>query len=107
MGGFGHSFLLCHNSREGASIAGALWEYFQKIHNSFAVNSPEESPFDQEVPPLYLQFGAEMLYVPGIVREGAAEVLFMHCDEPDNRSVPQLLLDCVARVKSISFMLKH
>lgn len=79
--------------------------FLQKKTYTFIVNGPEENPFDQEVLPLQIQFGAEMLYVPGIVREGAAEVFFMQSDEPDNRSVPQLLLDCVSKVGCINYSL--
>ena len=59
--------------------------------------SPDAAhPFDQPAPAVRLQFGAHLLEVPGLVREAAAEVLFTHSDEPDSRSVAQLLLDAVA-----------
>jgi hypothetical protein len=64
------------------------------------VASPDAHPFDQPAPAVRLQFGAHLLEVPGLVREAAAEVLFTHSDEPDSRSVAQLLLDAVAEVLS-------
>lgn len=58
-----------------------------------------DSPFiNRPVPPVQLQFGFELLYIPGIVREAVAELLFTHSDESGCRSVPQLILDCISRV---------
>ncbi|KAL3068569.1 hypothetical protein niasHT_030860 [Heterodera trifolii] len=49
-------------------------------------------------PAVELQFGAaHLLTVPGIVREGAAEVFFSAGDEEDVRSVTQMILDSVAK----------
>jgi hypothetical protein len=66
-----------------------------------AIPEEDEAKFDvQSSPPsIQLQFGAEILHIPGIVREAAAEILFTQSDEPDHRSVPQMLLDCIAKVK--------
>uniref|UniRef100_A0A914HE99 Ground-like domain-containing protein n=1 Tax=Globodera rostochiensis TaxID=31243 RepID=A0A914HE99_GLORO len=61
--------------------------------------NPEENAFDASAaaPGAELQFGtSHLLTVPGIVREGAAEILFSAGDEEDVRSVPQMILDCVA-----------
>uniref|UniRef100_A0A1I7YP21 Actin-related protein 10 n=1 Tax=Steinernema glaseri TaxID=37863 RepID=A0A1I7YP21_9BILA len=43
-------------------------------------------------------FVRNTIVIPGIVREGAAEIFFKpsHCD--DDRSVPELILDCVMRL---------
>uniref|UniRef100_A0A0N5A890 Actin-related protein 10 n=1 Tax=Syphacia muris TaxID=451379 RepID=A0A0N5A890_9BILA len=42
-----------------------------------------------------LPFGNEILIVPGCVRELTAEILFEY--NPDDKSLPQLILDCVYR----------
>uniref|UniRef100_A0A183BV27 Actin-related protein 10 n=1 Tax=Globodera pallida TaxID=36090 RepID=A0A183BV27_GLOPA len=67
--------------------------------------NPEENAFDGSAaaPGVELQFGtSHLLTVPGIVREGAAEILFSAGDEEDVRSVPQMILDCVANVGAVA-----
>nr|CAD2207744.1 unnamed protein product [Meloidogyne enterolobii] len=60
--------------------------------------NPDSPYLTRPVPPVQLQFGSELLYIPGIVREAVAELLFTHNDESGCRSVPQLILDCISRV---------
>lgn len=62
------------------------------------MSDPESNAYERPVSAVELQFGSELLNVPGIVREGAAELLFMKSDEAGTRSVAQMLLDCIAKV---------
>lgn len=61
------------------------------------LSDPESNAYERPVSAVELQFGSELLNVPGIVREGAAELLFMKSDEAGTRSVAQMLLDCIAK----------
>ncbi|KAF7634460.1 hypothetical protein Mgra_00006129 [Meloidogyne graminicola] len=62
------------------------------------LTNPDSPLINRPVPPVQIQFGAELLYIPGIVRVAVAELLFTNNDEIGCRSVPQLILDCISRV---------